>query len=437
MKPVVAIVGRPNVGKSTLFNRIVGRRAALVADVPGVTRDRHYAEAEHAGRALVVVDTGGFDPDARDGILALMKRQVALAIEEADALVVVVDGREGLTPLDEAVWSVVRAGSRPAYLAVNKVDRPDMTPLCADFFGLGVGEVFPVSAENGGGVAELLDRLVADLAAPVAGDESDDESAGPVRIAVVGRPNVGKSTFANALLGRERFLTSDVPGTTRDSVDARLRRGDREYVLVDTAGIRRRRAVEPGLERMSVARAVQAMERSHVVALVMDASEGVTDQDKRLAALAIERGRGIILLVNKWDLVEKVPRVGDEYQRRLRDEMAFASFAPRLFVSARTGRNVARFLPLVDRVHGNLFRRIPTHEVNRFYREVVQSHPPTVSGTRTARIRYLTQVEVNPPTILLFRGGSAPISPSYLRFLQNEMRARYDFEGVPIRLIPR
>lgn len=437
MKPVVAIVGRPNVGKSTLFNRIVGRRAALVADAPGVTRDRHYAEVEHAGRVFTIVDTGGFDPDAREGMLALMKRQVALAIEEADALLVVVDGRDGLTPLDEAVWSVVRAGGKAAYLVVNKVDRPDMTPLGAEFFGLGVGEVFPVSADNGGGVADLLDRVVADLAPPPAGDGPDDEASGPVRIAVVGRPNVGKSTFANALLGRERFLTSDVPGTTRDSVDARLRREDREYVLVDTAGIRRRRAVEPGLERMSVARAVQAMERSHVVALVLDASEGVTDQDKRLAALAIERGRGIVLLVNKWDLVEKAPKAGDEYQRRLRDEMAFASFAPRLFVSARTGRNVARFLPLVDRVFHNLFRRLPTHEVNRFYREVVQSHPPTISGTRTARIRYLTQVEVNPPTILLFRGGSAPINPSYLRFLQNEMRARYDFEGVPIRLIPK
>ncbi len=437
MKPVIAIVGRPNVGKSTLFNRIVGRRAALVADAPGVTRDRHYAEAEHAGRAFILVDTGGFDPEARDGMLALMKRQVALALEEADALLVVVDGRDGLTPLDESVWSVVRSGSRPAYVVVNKVDRPDMTPLGAEFFRLGVDEVFPVSAENGGGVADLLDRLVEDLAPPPAGHASDHEAIGPVRISVVGRPNVGKSTFANALLGRERFLTSDVPGTTRDSVDARISREDREYVLVDTAGIRRRSRVESGIERMSVGRAVRAMEGSHVVALVLDAMEGVTDQDKRLASLAIERGRGIVLLVNKWDLVEKVPRAGDEYQRRLRDEMAFASFAPHLFVSARTGRGVARFLPLVDRVFHNLFRRIPTHEINRFYREVVQSHPPSISGTRTARIRYLTQVEVNPPTILLFRGGSAPINSSYLRFLQNEMRARYDFEGVPIRLIPK
>ncbi len=437
MKPVLAIVGRPNVGKSTLFNRIVGRRAALVADEPGVTRDRNYAEAEHMGRVFTVVDTGGFDPEAREGMLALMRRQVALAIEEADALLVVVDGRAGLTPLDEAVWAVVRTGQKPAFLAVNKVDRPDLAPLCADFYRLGVDEVFPISAENGSGVAELLDRVLADLQAPQACDDAREDTSGPIRIAVVGRPNVGKSTFANALLGRERFLTSDVPGTTRDSVDATFERDGRAYCLVDTAGIRRRQKVTPGVERMSVARAVQAMERAHVVALLLDASEGVTDQDKRLAALAIERGRGLVLLVNKWDLVAGGTKVGDEFQRLLREEMAFASFAPHLFVSARTGRNLARFLPLVDRVFANLFRRLPTHEVNRFYREVVQTHPPTISGTRTARIRYLTQVEVNPPTILVFRGGSAPISPSYLRFLQNEMRARYDFEGVPIRLIPK
>lgn len=435
MKPVIAIVGRPNVGKSTLFNRIVGRRAALVADVPCLTRDRNYSDAEHAGRAFTVVDTGGFDPEAREGLLALMKDQVAIALDEADALVVVMDGRAGLTPLDEAVWSVARVGGKPAYLAVNKVDRPDLESLCADFFRLGVNEVFPISAETGLGVADLLDRVLEDLAAPPAADE--EEAQGEIRIAIVGRPNVGKSTFANALLGHERFLTSKMPGTTRDSVDARLVRDDREYVLVDTAGIRRPRNVKEGIERMSVARAVQAMEKSHVVVLVLDASEGITDQDKRLASLGIQRGRGLVLLLNKWDLVEGDPKAGDEYQRRLREEMAFAAFAPRLFVSALKRRNIERFLPLVDRVFQNLFRRIPTHEVNRFYREVIATHPPTVSGTRTARIRYLTQVAVNPPTILLFRSGTAPISASYLRFLQKEMRARFDFEGAPIRLIPK
>jgi len=437
MKPVVAIVGRPNVGKSTLFNRILGRRAALVANLPGLTRDRNYAEAEHTGRVFTIVDTGGFDPHAKEGMLALMKAQVALAVEESDALIVVMDAREGLTPLDEAVWSIVRESRKRAYLAINKVDRPSDTPVVSEFYRLGVEELFPVSAENGGGVAELLDRVVQDLAAPAAEDlVAPDEAAGPIRVAVIGRPNVGKSTFANAWLGRERFLTSNEPGTTRDSVDASIVRDGREYVLVDTAGIRRRRSVEAGIERMSVARAIQAMERSHVTALVLDAVQGVTDQDKRLAALAIERGRGLIVLVNKWDLVHDGPKAGDEYARRLDDELAFASFAPRLFVSAWTGRNVGRFLPLVNRVFQNLFRRIPTHELNAFYREVIQARPPTVSGTRTARIRYLTQVEVNPPTILLFHGG-APIPNSYLRFVQNQLRVRYDFEGVPIRLIPK
>lgn len=433
MKPVIALIGRPNVGKSTLFNRIIGKQKAIVEDTPGVTRDRNYAEAEHCGREFVVVDTGGFDPESREGMLALMKRQVEIALEEADAVVFVLDGREGVTPTDEAILELVRRKGTKTYVAVNKIDGPKQDALIADFYAMGCDTLWPISAENGSGVAELLDTIVEDLNAPLI---SESEKRDAISIAVIGRPNVGKSTFANALLGQERYLTSNVPGTTRDSVDTIFTVRDREFVLVDTAGIRRPGRVGPGLERMSVARSIAAMGRCHVVALIIDAVEGPTDQDKKLASLAIERGRGLILLVNKWDLV-KGERPGDQYRQRLAVEFAFASWAPYLFISALTGRNVNRFIPMVEKVYSNLFRRIPTHELNAFFEEVVRSHPPQVGGTQTARIKYLTQVEVNPPTILLFARGASSIPAHYLRFLQRELRSRFDFTGVPLRLVPR
>lgn len=438
MKPVIAIIGRPNVGKSTLFNRIVGRSLAIVADVPGVTRDRIYAEAEHKGRRFTLIDTGGCDPEAQDGLLGLMQRQVAEAIKEADALIVVMDGRAGLTPLDESVWAMVKASQRPAYLVVNKIDTPDKEGLVFEFFRLGNVEPIPVSAEKGSGVLDLLDKVVEDF--PPSGDETDLEEGKlgeRIRVAIVGRPNVGKSTFANAWLGRERFLTSDMPGTTVDSVEAVCERDGRTFVLVDTAGVRRRKKVERGIERMSVARAIRAIEESHVTALILDAKEGITDQDKKLASLVVDRGRGLILVFNKWDLIEKGPGIGDAYLAYVKSEMAFASFAPVLFTSALTGKGMHRFSPTVSKVAENLFRRIPTHEINRFYREVIKTKPPVISGTRTAKIRYLTQVSVNPPTILLFTGGGVALSQAYLRFLANEMRSRFDFQGVPIRLIER
>jgi GTP-binding protein len=437
MKPVVAIVGRPNVGKSTLFNRIVGRRQAIVQDEPGVTRDRNYADADHSGRAFVVVDTGGFDPEASEGMLAIMKRQVEIALEEADALVLVFDVREGLVPTDEAIWDLVRRSGRRTYVTPNKVDGAAQDPAVAEFWRLGVPELFPVSAERGTGVAELLDRLVEDLDCPPAEDEDEEaKGEGPARIAIVGRPNVGKSTLANALLGRERYLTSDVPGTTRDAIDTPFSADGRDYVLVDTAGVRRPRRVERGVERQSVARTIQAIERAHVALLLIDAAEGATDQDKKIASLVIERGRGLVLVVNKWDLVSG-PGAGDEQTRKLRDEFGFASFAPHVFTSALKGRNVHKVLPVADRVHANLFRRVPTHELNKFFEEVVRTHPPMIGGTGSARIRYLTQAQVNPPTILLFAKGRGTIPQNYLRFILRELRERYDFEGVPVRLIAR
>lgn len=436
MKPTLALVGRPNVGKSTLFNRILGRRQAIVQDMPGVTRDRHYADAEHCGRAFVVVDTGGFDPESDDAMLALMAEQVEIALQEADALVLVMDGREGLTATDRAIQDQIRRAGRRCYVAVNKIDTPTAEPLAAEFYALGVDEIFPMTAERGSGVAELLDRVLADLDAPPADHEASDEGQGPVRLAIVGRPNVGKSTLSNTLLGNERYLTSDVPGTTRDSIDTPFSVGGRDYVLVDTAGIRRRKRVEVGIERMSVARTLQAIDRSHVTALVIDASEGLTDQDKKLGALILDRGRGLVLVINKWDLVAG-KETGEAFVKRLRDDAPFLSFVPHVLVSAKTGRSVQRFLPIVEHIHENLFRRIATSELNRFYEEVVQTHPPHASGTKSVRIKYLVQVDVNPPVMLLYRGGSGLIPASYLRFLAREIRRRWDFEGVPLVLAPK
>jgi len=436
-KPIIALVGRPNVGKSTLFNRILGRKEAIVEDFPGVTRDRHYAESDHTGKAFVLVDTGGFDPEAEEGsMLALMKAQVQLAIEEADALVLVLDVREGPTATDEVIWDMLRRSNRKVYVAVNKVDNANLDPLVAEFYRMGIQELFPMTAERSTGVAELLDRMLADLDAPPLEDEvPDEDSTGPIRIAIVGRPNVGKSTLANALLGHDRYLTSDVAGTTRDAIDTPFKDGDQEYLLIDTAGVRRRGKVAMGLERMSVARTMQAIARSHVCVLVIDASEGLTDQDKKLASLIMERGRGLVVVANKWDLLKG--ERAEEVRRELDDETTFFAFAPRIQTSALVGRNVAKILPTLKRVHGNLFSRIATAELNRFWEEVVQTHPPHVTGAKSVRIRYIVQVQVNPPTILLFRGGTADVPAHYLRFLQRELRRRYDFEGVPVILVPK
>jgi len=436
MKPTVALVGRPNVGKSTLFNRILGRKAAIVEDLPGVTRDRNYAETDHAGRALVVVDTGGFEPDSDDEMLVLMASQVEIALAEADAIVLVMDGRAGLTDVDKDIFEKIRRAGRRVYLAVNKIDSPSLMPLLADFYTLGAEHVFPITAEGGSGVAELLEQILEDTDAPPITPPEADEGLGPCRLTIVGRPNVGKSTLSNAIIGHERFLTSDVAGTTRDSIDSSFTANGRQYILVDTAGVRRRKRVESGVERMSVGRAMQAIDRAHVVALVFDATEGLTDQDKKLASLITDRGRGLVLVANKWDLMAG-KESAEVFTKRIRNEASFLSFAPLILLSAKTGKSTQRVLPTVDRVYTNLFRRITTSELNRFYEQVIQTHPPHTTGTKTVRIKYLMQVDVNPPVILLYRGGTGLIPDSYLRFLTREIRKRWDYEGVSLVLAPK
>jgi len=424
---VLAIVGRPNVGKSTLFNRIVGSGKAIIHNIPGVTRDRIYAEADFLGRRFMVIDTGGFDPTAEDGLLSLMKEQVSIAISEADALLFVVDSKDGLTVLDREVYGHLRKANKKVFVVVNKIDRPDQAFLASEFYGLGVDEVFPLSAEKGYGVAELLERVVRELEITESRKTVAEEG---IKFAIIGRPNVGKSTLANALLGEKRFLSCEEPGTTVDSVEERFWFEGRQFVIVDTAGIRRKAKVENGLEKIGVQRAIRAMERSDVVLLVIDASEGVTSQDKSLASLALEKGKGVCLVLNKWDALQ-----GDKnlFLKTLRYEFAFAPFLPHVCVSALHKRNIHRILPLVIKVHQNLYRRIPTSELNRFYEEVIAPNPP--QGLQGV-VKYITQVEVAPPQILLFTGAKK-IKAQYLRFIQNALRTRYDFLGVPVRLVVR
>lgn len=435
MKPIIAIIGRPNVGKSTLFNRILGKKTAIVDDFPGVTRDRHYAEAEYGYREFILVDTGGFDPESQDEMLVLMREQVALALAEADALIFVVDGRVGLTPTDRTIWEQIRRSDHPSFLVVNKCDTPSLETQTAEFWTLGPDEIFPVTAERGTGVAELLDRVLEVMNPPeVEEGVVEEDGSGPVRIALIGRPNVGKSTLANAMLGSERYLTSDVPGTTVDAIDTPFSLNGRDYVLVDTAGVRRRGKVERGIERMSVARTMQALQRCHVALLLFDSAEGLTDQEKKLASLIILRGRGLVLVANKWDLVHTD---GNEFEKAILDSIPFAAFAPMIRLSALTGRRVDKLLPVVDRVAAALFFRIGTSELNKFVEEVVRQHPPHLAGTKTVRIKYLSQVQVNPPVILVFCGGSGRIPPTYFRYLQRRLRERYVFEGVPLQLVQR
>lgn len=437
-KPIIAIIGRPNVGKSTLFNRIIGHRAAIVDDFPGVTRDRQYSDAEHCGKEFIIEDTGGFEPGSDDGMLVLMADQVEMAIQEADALVFVVDGRQGLIPIDLTIWEQIRRAGSKVFVAVNKIDSPSADPLIADFFVLGAEYIFPMTAEGGSGIAELLDCLIENLPMPDVAEEQEkpEDATAPCRITLLGRPNVGKSTLANNLLGKERFLTSDVPGTTRDAIDTEFKANGRTYVLVDTAGVRRHRAVERGVERMSVARTIRAIESSNVVVLLLDASEGLTDQDKKLASLTIDRGRGLVIAANKWDL-KTGGNVAGDFKLMMQDEMAFASFAPVVFTSALTGKNVNKLLPVIDHTYQNMYSRVGTSELNRFFAEVIEKHPPAQHGGKTVKIKFITQVQVDPPTMLLFCSGGGRLDVSYFRYLQRELRSRYDFEGVPLKLVQK
>ena len=431
-KAVVAIVGRPNVGKSTLFNRLAGRRVAIVESIPGVTRDRLYAEGEWAGRRFFLVDTGGIGPaQPDDPIQRQVYDQAALAVDEADLILFVVDGPAGLQALDREVAEILRRAGKSVILVVNKVDtyQPE---LAADFYALGFGEPVLVSAEHGLNLDELFEAIVAHLPPAAA-----EEETAAVKVAIIGRPNVGKSSLVNALLGEERVIVSPVPGTTRDAVDTPLRFQDQDFLLIDTAGIRSRarvRGSKDALEYYSVLRAVQAVERADVTLVLLDAAEFLLEQDKKVAAIPHETGRATILVVNKWDLVEKTPRTAQEYEKRLRTEMPFLRYAPVLFLSARTGLRVGRVLPEIMRVAAEYSRRIPTGLLNRAVREAVDRRQPPSRRGKPLKIYYASQVQVKPPTIQFWVNDPELVHFSYERFLENRIREEFGFTGAPLRL---
>ncbi|RKO66859.1 ribosome biogenesis GTPase Der [Desulfofundulus salinus] len=432
-KPIVAIVGRPNVGKSTLFNRLVGSRIAIVEDEPGITRDRLYQDAEWAGRVFTLVDTGGLDFVESGDIPRQVRRQVELAIEEADVVIFLVDARAGLTSTDEDVAALLRRTSKPVLLVANKVENFQRTGQLVDFFRLGLGEPIPISAAQGMNTGDLLDRLVSVLP-PVAAEEGEPDT---IRIAVIGRPNVGKSSLVNAILGEERVIVSDIPGTTRDAIDTYFEREGRRYMLVDTAGIRRKSRIEEAIEKYSVIRSLRAVDRCEVALVVLDALEGVTDQDKRIAGYAHEQGKASVLAVNKWDLVEKDTHTSRRFTELIRRELAFMTYAPVVFISALTGKRVHRLLEMVDLVAQQQCLRISTSELNRLIRDAVLHNPPPADKNRRLKILYATQGGVKPPTFILFVNDPELMHFSYLRYLENQLRAAFGFEGTPIRFVLR
>ncbi|OEU77151.1 MAG: ribosome biogenesis GTPase Der [Desulfuromonadales bacterium C00003107] len=428
---VVAIVGRPNVGKSTLFNRIIGQRRALVENVPGVTRDRNYAEVTRYDRPFILIDTGGFEPVSEDRLLVQMREQSQLAVEEADVILMVMDGREGLTPSDVEVVASLRRAGKPVFYVVNKVDGPKQDDDTADFYALGVEEVHAVSAEHGRGVGDLMDEVLAVLPH----EESEvDEDAQEVRLAVIGRPNVGKSSLVNRLLGYERVVANATAGTTRDAIDTALEYNEKRYVLIDTAGIRRKGKVSQKLEKFSVVLALKGMDRAHVVLVVIDASEGVTEQDMTVAGYAYEKGRAVILVVNKWDLVVKDHKTMGQYTADLRDSFKFLPFAPVLFVSALSGQRTNRIMDTVEKVAAEFNRKASTPELNRVLKEATISHAPPMAQGKRVKLFYITQTAVRPPTFVIFGNRTQGIHFSYHRYMVNQIREAFGFEGCPIRL---
>lgn len=432
-KPLVAIVGRPNVGKSTLFNRLIGHRIAIVEDTPGVTRDRIYADAEWLDYAFTLIDTGGIEPESEDKIAIQMRRQAELAIETADVILFIVDGREGMTSADNEVAEMLRKSKKPVVLAVNKVDAQKFADSAYEFYALGIGDPIPISASQGLNLGDLLDEVVRDF--PKA-EELDTEPR--INIAVVGKPNVGKSSLVNALLGEERTIVSDIPGTTRDSVDTPFERNGRRYTIVDTAGIRRKRSVEDeSIERYSVIRSLAAVRRADVVLIVCDATEGISEQGVRIAGYAHEEGKPSVLLVNKWDLIEKDTHTIEKFKKDLSVDLAFMSYVPMLFLSAKTGQRVDKVLTLVNDVYDQSVRRITTGTLNDIVGEAITVNEPPSDKGRRLRIYYATQASIQPPTFILFVNDEKLVHFSYQRYLENYLRKSFGLDGTPIRLIFR
>lgn len=432
-KPVIAIVGRPNVGKSTIFNRIVGERVSIVEDIAGVTRDRIYSPAEWLGKEFNVIDTGGIDI-GDEPFLEQIRQQAEIAIEEADVIIFLTSAREGVTDADENVAQILYRSNKPVLLAVNKVDNPEMRSDIFDFYSLGLGEPYPVSGSHGIGLGDLLDAAITHF--PEEGEEEYDDTV--IKFSLIGRPNVGKSSLVNAILGEERVIVSNVAGTTRDAIDTSFTSKDgEEFVMIDTAGIRKKGKVYENTEKYSVLRALRAIERSDVVLCVLNAEEGIREQDKKVAGYAHEAGKGIIILVNKWDAIEKDTKTMKTFEDNIREEFAYLSYAPIIYVSALTKQRLHQLPELISRVSQNQRLRIQSSTLNEVILDAVAMNPtPTDKGKRL-KIYYATQVATKPPTFVVFVNEPEMMHFSYARYLENRLRDTFSFEGTPIRLITR
>ncbi|WP_339996681.1 ribosome biogenesis GTPase Der [Priestia aryabhattai] len=431
-KPIIAIVGRPNVGKSTIFNRIVGERVSIVEDIPGVTRDRIYSSGEWLNLDFNIIDTGGIDI-GDEPFLEQIKQQAEIAIDEADVIIFLVNGRDGITAADEEVAKILYKSKKPVVLAVNKVDNPEMRELIYDFYALGYGEPFPISGTHGLGLGDLLDEAAKHF--PKEKDEDYGEEV--IKFSLIGRPNVGKSSLVNALLGEDRVIVSDLAGTTRDAIDTRFTKEDQEYVVIDTAGMRKRGKVYESTEKYSVLRALKAIERSDVVLIVLNAEEGIIEQDKKIAGYAQEAGKAVVIVVNKWDTVEKDEKTMKKFEENIREHFQFLTYAPIVFLSAKTKKRTHTLLPMIDLASESHAVRVETSILNDVIMDAVAMNPtPTHNGNRL-KIYYTTQVAIKPPTFVVFVNDPELMHFSYKRFLENKLREAFGFEGTPIKIIAR
>ncbi|MCP1109423.1 GTP-binding protein [Lachnospiraceae bacterium PM6-15] len=433
-KPVVAIVGRPNVGKSTLFNLLAGEMISIVKDTPGVTRDRIYAEVNWLDRDFTLIDTGGIEPDSNDIILSQMREQAQIAIDTADVILFIADVRQGLVDSDAKVADMLRRSKKPVLLVVNKVDSfSKFMPDVYEFYNLGIGDPLPISAASRLGIGDMLDAVIAHFPANETEEEDDDRP----RVAIVGKPNVGKSSIINKLLGEERVIVSDIAGTTRDAIDTTIKHDGKEYVFIDTAGLRRKSKIKEELERYSIIRTVTAVERADVVLVVIDAVEGITEQDAKIAGIAHERGKGVIIVVNKWDAIEKNNKTVKEYEHEVRRVLSFMPYAEIMFVSASTGQRLIKLYDMIDIVIANQNMRIATGVLNEIMAEAVaMQQPPSDKGKRL-KLYYITQVAVKPPTFVIFVNDKELMHFSYTRYLENKIREAFGFKGTSLKFFIR
>lgn len=435
MKPIVAVVGRPNVGKSTLFNALAGEKIAIVKDTPGITRDRIYTDITWLNHSFTLIDTGGIEPDSKDIILSQMREQAQAAIDTADVILFLVDVKQGLVDSDMKVADLLRKSHKPVLLVVNKVD--DFNKFMVDtyeFYNLGIGDPVPISAANRLGIGDMLDLVVKNFDDKISDEEEDDDRP---RIAIVGKPNVGKSSLINKLIGENRVIVSDIAGTTRDAIDSPVKHNGKEYVFIDTAGLRRKKKVKEDLEHYMIIRTVSAVERADVVVLVIDADEGVTEQDAKIAGIAHERGKGFIIAVNKWDIVEKNDKTVYRFQEKIRSTLSFMPYAEILFISAKTGQRIGKLYETIDAVVENSCLRVATGVLNEIMTEAVaMQQPPSDKGKRL-RLYYITQVSVKPPCFVIFVNDKELMHFSYTRYIENQIRSAFGFRGTPLKFIIR